>query len=229
VAHISSSTTKPLTGIGWSTYWQQFSQIVCTDTTGNTFYSRDTYDCGSYHDIGAITDIAHDTHHTNGTGVPTDVHLDIEQRVDDRLRCYHCTDSTGCVDAGCSDCVDSGYCRFLDYDCIRPPIDTDGYIYSDVTPDPLTGIVSAEIRPGVYTTEYIDDATATQVFDSTNYTYYQTGGFADYDTGGMFDCTHGFDMVQITIQENIMYLLKEDEGYLLLETGGRIQLEEGNG
>ena len=219
--HISTATTKPLSGSSYTAFWAQFSQIVCSDTTGNTFYQRDTYDCGSFHDLGAVTDIGHDTHHV-GSGVPTDVHLDIEQRIDDRLRCYHCTDSTGCVDLGCSDCINDGYCRFLDYDCIRPPVDTDGYIFSNVIPDPDTGIVSAEIRPGVFTTEFIDDEPA---IDATNFTYYQTGGFADFDTGGMFDCTHGFDMIQITIEEPAGFLLKQDEGYLLLQTGGRIELE----
>ena len=33
------------------------AESVCIDTTSPTFYSRDTYDCGSYHDIGAVTDI----------------------------------------------------------------------------------------------------------------------------------------------------------------------------
>jgi len=32
-------------------------ESICIDTTSSTFYSRDTYDCGSYHDIGAVTDI----------------------------------------------------------------------------------------------------------------------------------------------------------------------------
>lgn len=32
-------------------------ESVCIDTTAGTFYSRDTYDCGSYHDIGAVDDI----------------------------------------------------------------------------------------------------------------------------------------------------------------------------
>ena len=214
-AHVSISQYKPESGISWASYWVNYSQVTCIDTTGNTFYNRDTYDCGSYHDIGAVTDIAHDTHHDDGTVLASDVHISFEQHVHDRLRCYSCTDSTGCVD-----------CDIFGYDCLRPPIDTEGYIYSDVIADSDTGVVSAEIRPGVFTTEFIDDATATHVYDSTNFTYYQTGGFADFDTGGVFDCTHGFDMVQITIEENLAYLLKEDEGYLLLETGGKIQLEE---
>jgi hypothetical protein len=48
---------------------------VCIDTTAGTFYSRDTYDCGSYHDIGAVTDIA------------SPVEITIEQNVCDSMRC----------------------------------------------------------------------------------------------------------------------------------------------
>jgi hypothetical protein len=235
-SHLSNaSTTKPTTGSSWPSFWEISSELICIDTTGNTFYQRDTYDCGSFHDLGAVTDIGHDTHHEGGH-LDSDVHINIEQHIHDRLRCYHCTDSTGCIELGCSDCVNDGYCRFLGYDCLRSPIDTEGYVYSDVIPDPITGIVDAEIRPGVYTTEFIDDTSVTHVFDSTNFTYYQTGGFADFDTGGMFDCTHGFDMIQITIQENIAYLVQETGDNLLLDDqtppgtydGGRIQLEEGN-
>ncbi len=233
LAHTSGSATKPISGAAWTTYWQQASQIICADTTGNTFYTRNTYDCGSFHDIGAVTDIAHDTHHF-GSPFPNDVHLDIEQRIDDRLRCYHCTDSTGCIELACSGCANDSYCRFLDYDCLRSPIDTEGYITSNVIPDSTTGIVSVEIRPGVFTTDFIDETSTTFVSDSTNFTYYQTGGFADHDTGGMFDCTHGFDLVQITIEEDLAFLLKEDGGDLLIDSldpefdGGRIQLEDNN-
>jgi len=48
---------------------------VCIDTTAGTFYSRDTYDCGSYHDIGAVTDIA------------SPVEITIEQNICDSMRC----------------------------------------------------------------------------------------------------------------------------------------------
>ena len=33
------------------------SATVCLEGTANLFYSRETYDCGSYYDIGAATDI----------------------------------------------------------------------------------------------------------------------------------------------------------------------------
>ena len=239
--HVATLSTKPTSGANWTQFWTISSQLQCVDTTGNTFYNRDTYDCGSYHDIGAITDIAHGTHHdeTPASAFPSDVHYTIGQDMHDRLRCYHCTDSTGCVDAGCSDCNDDSYCKYLGYDCMRSPIDTDGYVYSDVIADSTTGIVAAEIRPGVYTTDFDDcydpynitDSTGCQAYDSTAFTYYQTGGFADFDTGGMFDCTHGFDMVQITIQERpdaLPYLLQETGDKLLQENGDGLLLEEGN-
>jgi hypothetical protein len=239
VAHKSTAGTKPPTGVGWSTYWQEFSQMVCSDSTGNTFYSRETYDCGSYHDLGAVTDMRRMSHVHSGESfapIENDFHIELTQRIDDRLRCYHCADSTGCVDLGCencindgycrwlendcvthsacSDCVNTGYCRWLDYDCIRPPIDTQGFVTSEI----ISGAPPY----------FIDETSETIVTDSTSFIYHQTGGFADYDTGGMFDCTHGFDLIEITVEENIAYILKEDGGHLLQESGFRLQLEEGN-
>lgn len=56
-SHISSLGTKPPSGIGWTTYWKKYSQITCVDTTsGASYYSRETYDCGSEFDIGAVVD-----------------------------------------------------------------------------------------------------------------------------------------------------------------------------
>lgn len=283
--HTSSKETKPETGAGWATYWKQFGQIICTDSTGNTFYSRETYDCGSYHDIGSVTDIRRISHDharpifppndsttTLCTGVDTagakneelsfgptenDFHTKIITRYDDRLRCYHCSefdnedsytwDSTskiwilnpdvidGCNDLGCDNCINDGYCRwkdsecvshsacsdcgtpcyskYLGYDAIRPPIDTEGFVTSEMTGEPP---------------QFYDDTSVTVVTDSTAFSYYQTGGFADFDTGGSFDCTHGFDLVQITIEEDLAYILTEDGGYLLQQNGSRLQLEEGN-
>lgn len=48
---------------------------VCIDTTGDTYYSRDTYDCGSYHDIGAVDD------HLRT------IEINVDQFVCDSLRC----------------------------------------------------------------------------------------------------------------------------------------------
>ena len=33
------------------------TNVTCIDTTSALTYSRETYDCGSYHDIGSINDI----------------------------------------------------------------------------------------------------------------------------------------------------------------------------
>lgn len=56
-AHLSLDDNKPLIGPTWENYWKEFSEIVCFDTTGLDFYSRETYDCGSFHDVGAVDDI----------------------------------------------------------------------------------------------------------------------------------------------------------------------------
>ena len=55
-------------------------------------------------------------------------------------------------------------------------------------------------------------------------TYYQSGGFRDFDVEGTFDCTHGFDLVQITIEKILGYMLQENGAYILQEDGNRILL-----
>ena len=69
--------TKPGTGIIWTSVWTLYSQIVCTDTTGinTSVYSRETFDCGSNFDIGAVTDL------------PKNVFIQIEDNFYDVLRC----------------------------------------------------------------------------------------------------------------------------------------------
>jgi len=54
--------------------------------------------------------------------------------------------------------------------------------------------------------------------------FIQTGGFRHFDQEGTFDCTHGFDLISITIEDITDYLLQEDGFYLLQETGDRILL-----
>jgi len=61
---------------GWNVDFDYATTIVCSDdTTASTYYSRDTYDCGSYHDIGAVTDIN------------SDIQIDIEHYLCDEIRC----------------------------------------------------------------------------------------------------------------------------------------------
>ena len=62
------------------------------------------------------------------------------------------------------------------------------------------------------------------VADVDVYEYYQTGGFRDFDSEASFDCTHGFDLVQITVEDVTAYLLQESGFYLLQQDGDRILL-----
>jgi len=54
--------------------------------------------------------------------------------------------------------------------------------------------------------------------------YIQTGGFRHFDQEGTFDCTHGFDLISITIDDITDYILQEDGSYLLQESGDRLLL-----
>jgi hypothetical protein len=55
--------------------------------------------------------------------------------------------------------------------------------------------------------------------DPELYTYRQESGFRWFDTMGRFDCTHGFDMVEISMERvsQIGVILQESEGWLLQE------------
>ncbi len=48
---------------------------ICVDSTADLFYSRETYDCGSWFDLGAVTDM------------PQELFIDIEDDIYDALRC----------------------------------------------------------------------------------------------------------------------------------------------
>ncbi len=48
---------------------------ICLDSTTSLVYSRDTYDCGSYFDIGAVTDL------------PRELFIDYEETIQDTLTC----------------------------------------------------------------------------------------------------------------------------------------------
>jgi len=75
-AHTAGQQTKPPVGIDYLLYWRLISQIDCTSTLDiKTYHSRDSYDCGSYFDIGAATDISRG------------VEIDVEESIHDHLRC----------------------------------------------------------------------------------------------------------------------------------------------
>ncbi len=86
---------------------------------------------------------------------------------------------------------------------------------------------SAEFTGGAFKAEFEYNEQlsldSTAVFD---FTLYQSGGFQIFDTGASFDCTHGFDLVQITVEQALVALLQENGAYILAENGSRILLEQ---
>lgn len=170
------------------------SSIICLDSTAGLHYSRDTYDCGSYHDIGAVTDL------------PKELFIEETYTAIDRLRCYQCPtqDSTSIIN--CQDC------NQFTYDCLSPQMDGDGFV------DSFYLVGDEDDLPPVQ-----DQADAKPTSSLQDVVYYTTGGMADFDEGATFDCTHGFDMVQIYFEERAE-LLQENGAAILLEDGGKILL-----
>jgi len=70
------------------------TSYICIDTTAGTYYSRDTYDCGSYHDIGAVDDVR-------------PIEIEIQQNFCEPFRCPPgCPDTTASVHASYQDVCD---------------------------------------------------------------------------------------------------------------------------
>jgi hypothetical protein len=131
--------------------------IVCIDTTSPLHYSRETFDCGSSFDIGAVVD--------------EEIFIEQNEIIADHFRC---------------------------------PIDGTAFVVSE--------IISS-----------VPDGTSVTVLD-----YYQSSGFRDFDQEGVFDCTHGFDLVFINVEEvvDVGFLQQENatngDGYILQENDSRL-------
>jgi len=83
-SHVAGQATKPPSGIDSLLYWTLLSKIDCTSSLDiKTYYSRDTYDCNSFFDIGSVTDL------------PRELEIQVEQDHHDHLRCPD--DGTGAV------------------------------------------------------------------------------------------------------------------------------------
>jgi len=185
------------------------SSIVCLDSTSGLHYSRDTYDCGSYHDLGAVTDM------------PKELFIEETYTATDRLRCYQCPDSTTIVNCqNCSDypeVVPPDNCyncfQYGERDCLSPLMDGDGFVDGFY----LEG--NANALPPVQ-----DQEDAENLDSTSDVIYVTTGGMANFDEGASFDCTHGFDQVEIHFFEKAG-LLQETGGNVLLEDGGLILLD----
>lgn len=393
-AHTAGLETRPDNGADWALYWQLMSQITCSDSTTASYYSRETFDCDSYFDIGAVSDIKQDInieiqqeHYDSlkcpaidGTGFVTSEILDVsfiqnystsipsggdhiviytEQTMPDTnygiglsVRFDPTVDPTEVpvqfaflvtdksqssfevtlsgstpsdnyyidwyvVDNTCASSIqidttsnsftvnlsetqpDTNYSiagtvrNIVDSNpsiygftiadktttsfrvILSGDIDSSNYMFDyfvcsgdmhdnttfpvghrDVTitlPQPLlhdtyplTTVVETN-DPSIYTWSVIQKTSTgftvrlSGYTDSTGYNlswiipdssypgietidYYQSGGFRDFDEDGVFDCTFGFDLVQITIEDAIKYILQESGYYLLLEDGARIIL-----
>jgi len=75
-SNLSLAESRPDTGFSWASYWAEYSYYgVANDQTGITFYSRETYDCGSNHDLGAVSDFRRN------------IFIEIQDTKIDRLKC----------------------------------------------------------------------------------------------------------------------------------------------
>lgn len=85
--HVSNKNiNQPLIGTDWALYWETYSELGCVDTTSKgLYYTRDTYDCGSHHDLGAVTDISQE------------LFIQQEEHIHDRLNCVPNADATAIV------------------------------------------------------------------------------------------------------------------------------------
>ena len=80
---LSLPETRPETGSVWTEYWIEYSYFgTATDQTGVTFYSRETFDCGSNYDLGAVSDFR------------KNIFIEIQDTKIDRLKCVDSTDVT---------------------------------------------------------------------------------------------------------------------------------------
>jgi len=150
------------------------STIVCLDSTSGLHYSRDTYDCGSYHDLGAVTDM------------PQELFVEARDEFHDALRCPQ--DSTGFI--------------------------TNFWLEGDETDLPIPIDQTGTFQ--------------TRITNNGQVIHYSTGSWENFDQGGRFDCTHGFDVVEITFEDARPDLLQESGFRIKLEgtTGGFLKLEE---
>lgn len=154
---------------------------VCIDTTAGTYYSRDTYDCGSYHDIGAVTDIN------------TDIHMTIDQFICDDFRCPPgCPPEDTAISSNQSNEENCGL-RCGDT-CVPYWLDGTSTVYSYpiIGPDGTTWtsldyIESAVIADPTYCQRWKFTPNLSEPIDSTSGLYYNKSIMVDCT--GSIDCT----------------------------------------
>ena len=105
-------------------------------------------------------------------------------------------------------------------------IDTSASIYSYIITQKNTENFTMRFSSPIDSTNYYL-AWAITFRTEEEYLFRQESGFREFDSMGTFDCTHGFDMVEISIEvtSQLGVILKEDDGWLLQENGGALLLE----
>ena len=129
-AHYALTTTKPPTGISYANYWDKLSEIVCQDNTSATYYSRDTFDCGSNFDYGAVV---------NET---TEIYQ--EDTIYDHMRCP--SDSSAFVVSQLNDYSYNTNTKHIPYSSPLDPNSTSFTILFDKTLDSTNYIPFVSIR-----------------------------------------------------------------------------------
>jgi hypothetical protein len=94
--HVSNDQTKPPSGASYGSFWSLISTITCSDSTSVArYYSRDTFDCGSAFDYGAVV------------SGEDNVEITYEETIYDSLHCPP-SDGTGFVVSEISNLVRLG-------------------------------------------------------------------------------------------------------------------------
>ncbi len=181
---------------------------MCTDSTG-LFYSRDTYDCGSYHDIGAVTDI------------PQEVLIEYDDAIHEPLRCptyvgdgtaaIHAASNLGAPNAPIVTSELTDYVPMIfDIVPIEEGSDTVSGIFRDPPDPPAAGYAltlnmfnEVDSSPSVYSHIITSKDSSTfearfsGAMDSVN--YYASYDYDNSDNSGIENIPNGANQVTVTI------------------------------
>ena len=185
---------------------------VCLDATStNHYYSRETYDCGSWYDIGAVTDF------------PQELFIEIDDTIYDSMRCpSFYGDGTANIIAAST--LNAPFAPILTSEITEVNTDSTSASFSQYYQS--GGFENFDGMPVWDGTSYVQE----RIWDSSSHSYIYVNTTiklykAIEDTEGRFDCTHGFDLVQIEVIDQFSSALLQENGYYLLqENGGRIIL-----
>jgi len=128
------------------------SSTVCLDGTADLFYSRETYDCGSYYDIGAVTDIR------------KEVEIEYQDTIQDTLTCMPGIDTSTTI------VIDSTTTAYVTPDDLVES----GILESPISVDSTSIIDTTSLEPMYYQSGGFSNFDAGGTFDcTTNFDYVQ--------------------------------------------------------